>query len=95
MALGPKDSYRSLMNIRVWDPPQAANSLRGSHLNALAFDVCLSTRCLTLPSSRCLALIKAFFDAVDVNHNGEISLDELMFFLDDASRLAFRWVVFQ
>mmetsp|Transcript_35303 Transcript_35303/g.82371 ORF Transcript_35303/g.82371 Transcript_35303/m.82371 type:complete len:575 (+) Transcript_35303:45-1769(+) len=37
----------------------------------------------------CIALIQAFFHAVDVNHNGEISLDELRFFLDDATMEAF------
>ncbi|CAE7322467.1 para [Symbiodinium natans] len=37
----------------------------------------------------CISLIQAFFKAVDVNHNGEISLDELGFFLDDATMEAF------
>mmetsp|Transcript_13016 Transcript_13016/g.31006 ORF Transcript_13016/g.31006 Transcript_13016/m.31006 type:complete len:601 (-) Transcript_13016:189-1991(-) len=37
----------------------------------------------------CVSLIQAFFKAVDVNENGEISLDELRFFLDDATMDAF------
>ncbi|CAE7409186.1 Scn11a [Symbiodinium sp. CCMP2592] len=43
----------------------------------------------TIDFSGCIALIQAFFHAVDVNHNGEISLDELRFFLDDATMEAF------
>ncbi|CAJ1460128.1 unnamed protein product [Effrenium voratum] len=37
----------------------------------------------------CMSLIEAFFNAVDVNQTGEISMEELAWFLDDATMDAF------